>query len=234
MSPFLAGLALGLASSAHCVAMCGPLLLVIGRGLTRSRRTRLVQTLLHHAARTLAYVLLAALAGRAGESLAVRGFGRGLAIVAGAGLLTAAAGSLPFRAGDRLGAALSSRVVRMGTPVLRWAQARPFAGPLVTGVLNGVLPCGMVYGALTAAGATASTTTAMMLMAGFGLGTAGVLTAVATGAVSVPQSFRSRLRPIAPIVMALAALILIIRGVAPSHQHAQAPAAGHRSHQTMS
>jgi len=220
MSALLAGLALGLASSAHCVAMCGPLVLAAGRGMGRSRAARLLHPVLYHAGRTLTYALLAAVAGAAGEALAVRGLGRALAVVAGMGLLIAAAGSLRVTGVERLTGGIAVRVVTLGTPILRWARTRPIAGPLAAGVLNGLVPCGMVYGALTTAAATGSASAAMVLMAGFGAGTAAILIVISAGAASLPRHVRTRLRPVAPLVMAAAAVVLIVRGVAPAQRHA--------------
>jgi sulfite exporter TauE/SafE len=229
MSALLAGLALGFASSAHCVAMCGPLVLAAGRTAGPSSAARVLQPLLYHTGRTVTYALLAGIVGLAGETLVMHGLGRTLAVAAGTGLLIAAAGSLRGTGIDRLTGGLASRVVVLGTPMLRWARTRRVAGPLAAGVLNGLLPCGMVYGALTTAAATGSAGAAMLLMTGFGVGTAAVLIAMSAGAASMPPTVRARLRPVAPVVLAVAAVILITRGVAAPHPHSTTPpsAAGH-------
>ena len=225
MTAFVAGAALGLASSAHCVVMCGPLLATVARlHSSPSRAASLAQSLLHHAGRTAVYVLLSLPAGVAGESLAVRGFGRATAIAAGVLLLLAAAGS--FRSVGRLTAAISALAVGATAPLLRWSRARPVAGPLATGALNGLLPCGLVYGALTTAAASGSATGAMLLMTGFGAGTAAVLIALSAGVVALPAA--RRLRPLAPLALAAAAVLLLARGAAPLHDHrAPAPSVHH-------
>jgi sulfite exporter TauE/SafE len=231
MMSFLAGLALGFASSAHCAAMCGPLVVAAGRVFARrSRASDLAQHLLHHAARILVYALLAVPAGLAGETMAMRGFGRVMAIAAGVLLLGAAAGSLRVRGFGRLSSALSTAVARAASPALRWSRLHPFAGPVLTGALNGLLPCGLVYGALTVAAATGRGVDAVILMTGFGLGTSAVLLAISSGVTAVPASLRVRLRPLAPVALAVTAAILIARGVVPAHQHAAAPL-HHHMHQ---
>ena len=232
MTPLLAGLALGLASSAHCAAMCGPLVLAAGRAVAvRSRTGHLGQLALHHAARILMYVVLAIPAGLAGETLALRGFGRTVAIAAGAVLLVAALGSLRLRAFGRAGAALSAIAARISTPVFRWSSRHAALGPLVLGAMNGILPCGLVYGALTTAAAAGSIGGSMLLMAGFGLGTGAILIAISTGAAVLTPEVRLRLRPLAPVVLAVTAAILIARGVLPAHQHDAAAPALHHMHE---
>lgn len=217
--PLLAGLALGLASSAHCAGMCGPLVLSVGRLAKPSRAPQVRFALLHHGARVCVYVLLALPAGLASEALALQGLGRAIAIAGGLALLLAAATSIRIRPIARLTSALSSIVTRRSGPVLRWAAGRPVAGPLATGALNGLLPCGLVYAALTTAAATGEVWAAAMVMAGFGLGTAPVLIALSAGAASVSASLRPLLRRAGPIVLVVTGLLLIARGVTGPHRH---------------
>ena len=227
----LSGLALGVASSTHCAVMCGPLVLTVGRRLGgRSRAAQLRYAVLHHAGRVAVYAALAVPAGLGGQALVLSGFGRALALVAGGLLLAAAASALRLPFVDRVTSRVSAGVARAFTPVLRWASTRPIAGPLAAGALNGLLPCGLVYAALTAAAAAGSVPAAMLLMAGFGAGTSAVLIAIAVGSASISASMRTKLRPIGPVVLAVTALILIARGSAQPHPHGTAapqPAAAH-------
>ena len=227
----LAGVALGAASSAHCAAMCGPLVLAIGRHLGgSSRASQMRYALLHHLGRILTYAVLAVPAGLGGEMLTVKGFGRALAIVSGLLLLVAAAAAVRLPGVDRVTARVSAIVGRAFAPVLSWATARPIAGPLATGALNGLLPCGMVYAALALAAASGSLAASITLMMGFGAGTAGVLVAMTMGAASISPSVRLRLRPIGPVVLAIAAAVLLVRGVTIPHAH---DAAAHHTHPTV-
>jgi sulfite exporter TauE/SafE len=221
--PLAAGVAFGLASSAHCAAMCGPLVLSIGRLAPSSRRAQLRFALLHHAGRAAVYVLLALPAGLVSETLALQGFGRAIAIGAGLVLLLAAATSIRVRSLDRLTSTVSSMVTGRFAPVTRWAAGRPLAGPLATGALHGLLPCGLVYAALTTAAATGDMASAAMIMAGFALGTAPVLIALTAGAASVSVSFRPLLRRAGPVVLIVAGLLLIARGVSGPHRHPAEP-----------
>ena len=98
MMPFVSGLALGIAASGHCMAMCGPLVLVLGGSLARTSRFNQAQTTaLYHAGRVLIYLLLALPAGVIGQTLTWSGFSRGVSIVAGLILLAGAAGAFHTR-----------------------------------------------------------------------------------------------------------------------------------------
>jgi len=224
MMALLGGLALGLASSAHCAAMCGPLVAAVGARLAApGRAAQIRHALLYHAGRTAIYVALALPAGVAGELLVVRGFGRALAICAGAALLVGAAAAARLAVVSRLTAPVSRAIVRASSSAVQWAARRPIAGPIATGAVNGMLPCGLVYAALATAGAAGSLRGAMLVMTGFGAGTAAILVVMALGIASVPAAMRLRLRPLGPLVLAITAVILLARGVAAPHRH---PAAG--------
>jgi sulfite exporter TauE/SafE len=232
IAALLTGLALGLASSAHCAAMCGPLVLAIGRLAAPSRQAQLRHACLHHAGRAIVYAMLALPAGAAGELLVVRGFGRALAIGSGVVMLLAAANAMHVKGLDRITSRASEAAARAFAPALRFAAGRPFAGPLVTGALNGLLPCGLVYVALAAAVASGRIAAAIGLMAGFAAGTSVVLIAMAMASATMSAAARRRLRPAGPIVLVLTAIVLIGRGVAPPRHHAggPAPAAVHVRH----
>jgi sulfite exporter TauE/SafE len=176
--------------------------------------------------------MLALPAGAAGELLVVRGFGRALAIGSGVVMLLAAANAMHVKGLDRITSRASEAAARAFAPALRFAAGRPFAGPLVTGALNGLLPCGLVYVALAAAVASGRIAAAIGLMAGFAAGTSVVLIAMAMASATMSAAARRRLRPAGPIVLVLTAIVLIGRGVAPPRHHAggPAPAAVHVRH----
>ncbi|MBK8948241.1 MAG: sulfite exporter TauE/SafE family protein [Flavobacteriales bacterium] len=85
---------------------------------------------------------------------------------------------------------------------------------LITGMLNGLLPCGMVYVAVAGALAQEGSLDGALFMAGFGLGTWPALFAVRSAGASFGARFRARLTRWAPAGYALMAALLLIRGLA--------------------
>jgi sulfite exporter TauE/SafE len=79
------------------------------------------------------------------------------------------------------------------------------------------VPCGLVYAAVTAAAAMGSAADALVLMIGFGLGTVPALVALSLSATWLPLGLRVRLRQLTPVVLALTAALLLVRGFAPAH-----------------
>ncbi|HXW06761.1 MAG TPA: sulfite exporter TauE/SafE family protein [Vicinamibacterales bacterium] len=218
-----AGAALGLAGSVHCLAMCGPLVVTFARAANRSRAVQLRHALTYHAGRVLVYAALGLVAGTAGAWLMATGLGRGLAVACGA-LLIAAGASRFELLGGRLARPWAAPVAAATAAAHRWSVSRPLSGPLVTGALNGLLPCGLTYAALTAAVAMGGQRPATLFMLGFGLGTVPALLAASLTASALPHAIRARLRRVAPVALAVLGALLIARGLVPQ-DHAKAGAA---------
>lgn len=228
MSMFLAGVALGLAASAHCAVMCGPLVLTIGRNLHRpSRAARLRHALLYHAGRIGIYLALAAAAGSAGAAIGSTAAGRVAAFVAALVLLDRALGFRHGRLPSAIVTGHRNLLGRVGAAAIGWAQAHRVAGPIAAGAVHGLVPCGLLYAALIASAATGSLAGGLALMTGFGLGTLPVLVAISVASKSVPMRFRGGLRALTPAALVLTAALLLVRAFTPmAHETgAHAPSA---------
>jgi sulfite exporter TauE/SafE len=81
------------------------------------------------------------------------------------------------------------------------------------GLLNGLLPCGMVYMALAGAIATGTVAGGAGFMALFGLGTLPAMWALAFFGSFAKQEFRTGARRLFPALMAIMAVLLILRGL---------------------
>lgn len=219
MTTLVTGLVLGVAGSGHCAGMCGPLAVTLTSGLRpASRGTRMRQLLLYHGGRILTYVALGVPAGLAGRAVSMAGYDRLLAVGAGTVLLLFAAGSVRPRLLGPAGRLAAAAAARACAAAHRWNRSHPIAGPVAAGAANGLVPCGLVYAAVTAAAAMGSAGEAALLMLGFGLGTVPALLAVSLAAVSFAPVLRMRLRQAGPILLVLAAALLIGRGLT-SHSH---------------
>ncbi|MEZ5320259.1 MAG: sulfite exporter TauE/SafE family protein [Vicinamibacterales bacterium] len=222
----LAGLALGAVGSAHCMAMCGPLVAV-------AQPREAAGAARYHLGRTLAYAGLGLVAGLTGGLVASAGFSRPLAIVAGLVLLGQAAVSagLLRRLGPHLGIArrLTAWIGRAGAWVRRHQRTLGAAGPVAMGALNGLLPCGLVYAALAAAVGLGRVADGTTFMIAFGVGTTPALALAAGSAGRLAARLPRAVRRAAPVALAIVAVLLIARGLrAPAgDSRAQAPAASH-------
>ncbi len=214
MTALVAGCLLGLSGSLHCAAMCGPLLVAIGQG-AGAGRARLPSIVAYHTARVSVYILLAVPAGLVGHAVSLVGFGRAAAVVSGLLLIAMAPG------------AVYSWVRRAELPwigLLAWVShaawrstpGRPIRRHLAAGVVNGLLPCGLVYPAAIAAAAMGSLWSALLFMVGFGCGTLPAMFAISWSAGALSLSLRAHLRWLTPAALVLTGVLLIARGLAPT------------------
>ena len=79
--------------------------------------------------------------------------------------------------------------------------------------LNGLLPCGMVYIAITSSFLTGSALNGSLFMAFFGLGTLPAMLAAVFFGSYLGQQFRLRLSKLVPVFMMVMALLLVLRGL---------------------
>ncbi|HEX7653452.1 MAG TPA: sulfite exporter TauE/SafE family protein [Verrucomicrobiae bacterium] len=206
---FVLAISLGLLGSLHCAAMCGPLLLALpvpAGGPARFITGRLIYQL----GRILTYTLLGILAGLAGKSIVLIGIQRWLSIGLGVAIL---------------GGFFLSRRLALATPVIRsvgWLkrvmgrqlQQRTLRSLFLLGILNGLLPCGLVYVALAGAVSRGTLTAAIGFMAAFGLGTLPTMLGISLSGKILSPAIRLKLRRVIPVSVCLLAGLLILRGMA--------------------
>lgn len=207
---------LGLLGSAHCLAMCGPLILAVSAPRHGNPARRLLQVGTYHAGRVAMYALLGVVVGIAGSALAVAGIGRLVAVVAGLCLLVAATGTAIARRWPSWTGPWISVAAHAAAAARVWQARHPVTGPFAAGLANGLLPCSMVYAALAVAVTASSIGQAAWTMAAFGAGTVPALAGLSAGAGHITPAWRRRLAGAAPAGLALVGLLLVARGLTPA------------------
>jgi sulfite exporter TauE/SafE len=81
------------------------------------------------------------------------------------------------------------------------------------GLLNGLLPCGLVYVAAAGATVTNGIASGALYMAAFGLGTMPMMFSISLSGKLIPMSLRLQLRKAIPVSVCLLATLLILRGM---------------------
>ena len=206
---FAIALMLGLLGSLHCAAMCGPLMLALPVPPGGPARF-VVGRVVYQLGRIATYCLLGILAGLVGKSLFVAGFQRWLSIALGLAVL---------------GGFLISKKVALSAPVVQFVaklklamsmqlRRRSFGSLALLGLLNGLLPCGLVYVALAGAVSHGSILSGIGFMAVFGLGTTPMMLGISLSGKFFPIGLRLRLRSAIPVGVCLLAGLLILRGMA--------------------
>lgn len=212
MDWILTGLTLGFVGSIHCVGMCGPLALMLP-GKDAARWRFLAERLLYNLGRTVTYTALGVVFGALGLVVALAGYQRWLSMVVGVVLLLAAFVPWMQRYLGRLEQLTAGTLKR----VVQWIQhlyrRGGSASMLAIGVLNGLLPCGLVYAAVATAVTAGTVAGSAVFMASFGLGTIPAMFAVALAGGLLSVTWRTRLRRLIPVALAVLGILLILRGL---------------------
>jgi len=200
---------LGLAGSLHCAAMCGPLALALPTA-GRTGLSFLLGRFAYNVGRLVTYCALGVFFGFAGRTLALAGIQRWVSIALGLALLAGLFASRRLA----LWRPVTQLVEQLKRAMACLLRRRSLAALALLGLLNGLLPCGLVYVACAGATATGSISSGMAYMAAFGLGTAPLMLALGVSGRLLPLPVRLRLRIAIPVSVFLLAMLLILRGMA--------------------
>src|SRR5690554_1021181 len=200
---------MGFFGSLHCVAMCGPLVLALPAS-GRSAGMIIFNRVIYQVGRILTYGLLGLLLGFIGNSIAVKGWQQAISLITGTFLV----GMGLFNLFSNQFPGIIRTQQKFMQPVIRkmgyWLY-RP-VGSLMAGVLNGLLPCGMVYMALAAALNADSVLGGGSFMVLFGLGTFPMMIAVSLLGSVVKSRIKINLNKWLPAMLLIMGLWFLLRG----------------------
>ena len=207
-----AGFLFGLLGSFHCVGMCGAIALALpGAGGPRGRYV--AGRVLYNLGRVTTYALLGAGAGVLGQGLQLAGWQQSLSLLSGGLILLLVV--TPERYLGRAAGFLDLDVVlaKVKSRLAYFYQQPSLSALYTTGLLNGLLPCGLVYLALAGALSAPGVAGAAAYMALFGLGTLPLMLALSLSGQLVPLRWRGRLRQAVPVLAMVLAGLFIVRGL---------------------
>jgi sulfite exporter TauE/SafE len=198
---------MGITGSLHCAGMCGPIMLVMPFRMLDGYK-KWLGLFLYHSGRISVYALMGWLLysfksffDPHWQQYVSIGFGALLMII---GLISFAGNTSMLR-----------------LPWATWVQhrlARVMAKPgmhmlLATGALNGLLPCGLVYMALSLSIAAPTAGMAITSMYAFGMGTVPMLLAITLLGSRIPAPAQQRVKKMVPVVLFVFAGLFMVRGM---------------------
>lgn len=201
---------LGFLGSLHCVGMCGPLAIVIHQQAGRHSNHSIVSAGLYHLGRITTYILLGLVIGLLSMALwGVLQFY--LSLIAGVILILAAFSFLPWE--KQIWKLPGLRQLGEWIPKAygRFLQSPSRLAPLAGGMVNGLLPCGLVYLALSTALATGDIQLGAAIMFYFGLGTIPALAATQFAGWKIKGRFVLVRKYVLPPFLILTGVFLILR-----------------------
>jgi len=211
ISFYISALLIGIGGSLHCVGMCGPLMMSTWM-MDESKNLQLKNWIVYHAGRLSVYMVWGIVFGTIGSSIRWFGWQQNIAISLGIGMLLMLVLTKLIPSFDTL---LSKNPISqyLRKHLAPWIYKNNSSSSLAAGVLNGILPCGLVYVALAGATAVQDIWKGGLFMLTFGIGTLPALTVVALFSKRIPFNWRIKLEKAYPILIGLMAIMLIVRGL---------------------
>lgn len=192
--------------------MCGPIAFSLGIN-PKNKFGFTSKNLTYQLGRVTTYSSLGALLGVVGYGVSFAGLQNPLSIIAGVLMILMAL--LPKNLGsDKLGyKPFSKLMMKLKMNLGKFMQKKNYTSLYATGLLNGLLPCGAVYAALTGSLAMGSVTGGAVFMFFFGLGTIPLMfVAVMMGNVITVQT-RQKILKFLPFFMVALGILFILRGL---------------------
>ena len=204
----IAALSMGFFGSLHCAGMCGPIMLILPFRFLKGWR-KIAAIKLYHFGRISVYAAMGFVL-HSFRHLFQPQWQRYISVGLGSLLLVVAV--LSFTSGNN---------IQLRLPWLNFVKrqssrfiGRPDLGALtIAGMLNGLLPCGLVYMALSLAATAPSGGSAVLVMYAFGLGTVPMLLAVTLLKGRLRFLQQASLRSAVPVIMLFFGGLFILRGM---------------------
>jgi sulfite exporter TauE/SafE len=192
--------------------MCGPIAFSLGLNSSNTLDFT-TRNLTYQFGRVTTYTLMGAILGILGLGASFAGIQQPLSI--GVGIMMICMAILPKNLGsDSFGfKPFSQLMLKIKMGLGKYLRQKKYSSLYITGILNGLLPCGAVYAALTGSIAMGSIQGGAFFMSLFGLGTIPLMytTVLMGNAISVQT--REKILKFLPYVMIILGILFILRGL---------------------
>lgn len=211
MEILITALLLGLMGSFHCAGMCGPIAIALPLyGNTTLQKVS--GSVLYNMGRTITYGIMGAVFGLIGQGFEMLGFQRIVSVAMGAIMILAVIFPSVITE-SRFGGGITPLVEKLKTKLGKLFAVKSFGSLLLIGLLNGLLPCGLVYMALAGSIGTGDAVTGAIYMLLFGIGTMPMLLTINLSGGFISTSLRHRINKLIPALIVIVGVLFILRGL---------------------
>lgn len=205
----LAGLGIGLLGSFHCIGMCGPIALslpVYGK----SQLEKIFLIVLYNLGRASTYACFGLLFGYIGTQFSVFGYQQIFSIIVGVLILFSVFFGRMFVARFSFFQSFLHKIKYTLAKLLQ-SEKQVYSYYFI-GILNGLLPCGLVYIAIASAMVLGNVFASAAFMFMFGLGTFPLMMSIMVFGKFISVSTRKKIQKLIPVFVVFTGCILILRG----------------------
>ena len=167
----------GLISSLHCIGMCGPIALMIPVDRTNPAK-KVTQIITYHIGRLSAYATIGFIFCLVGKGFFLAGIQQRLSIFIGIAMIITIVTPERVLANYNFSKPIYRLISKIKSSLGKQFKNKSYQSLFTIGLLNGFLPCGMVYVALFGAIAMQSVPFGVLYMLLFGIGTIPMMSSV--------------------------------------------------------
>ena len=202
----------GLISSLHCIGMCGPIAMMLPVDRTNPAK-KTTQIITYHLGRLTAYASIGFVFGMFGQGLFIAGIQQQLSIFIGIAMILIVLIPEKNFANYNFSKPIFKLISKVKTTLGSQFKNKSYKSLFTIGLLNGFLPCGMVYVALFGAIAMQSISFGVLYMALFGLGTVPLMSSVVYLNSFLTLPIRNKIQKIIPYAAVCIGILFILRGL---------------------
>jgi len=203
---------LGIISSLHCVGMCGPIAMMLPID-HKNETKKATQIITYQLGRLSAYASIGLIFGLLGRGLFIAGIQQNISIFIGIAMISVALVPEKIFAKYNFSKPVYKIISKVKSSLGNQFKNKSYQSIFTIGLLNGFLPCGMVYTALFGAIAMQSAGFGILYMLLFGLGTVPLMTIVVYINSVIKLPFRTKIQKIIPYVAVIIGALFILRGL---------------------
>ncbi len=208
----LTALTIGLIGSLHCAGMCGPI--AIALPLSQENWLKKINGgLLYNFGRILTYGVLGALFGLLGRGIKLAGLQQWASITIGVVMIISVLFPVLFRQKIKIDSLFTGYGARLTGSFRKLFREHSMRSLFLIGLLNGLLPCGLVYVAIAGAINTNDVRMGVAFMMVFGLGTSPMLLGISVAGNMISLGLKKRVNKIIPVFIVILGLLFILRGM---------------------
>lgn len=202
----------GLISSLHCIGMCGPIALMIPVDRTNPAK-KTTQIITYHLGRLTAYASIGLVFGLVGKGFFLAGIQQRLSVFIGVAMIITILTPERVLANYNFSKPVYRLISKIKSSLGKQFKNKSYQSLFSIGLLNGFLPCGMVYVALFGAIAMQNVPFGILYMLLFGIGTIPMMSSVTYLNSIMTVSFRNKIQKAIPYVGVVIGILFILRGL---------------------
>ncbi|WP_035648537.1 sulfite exporter TauE/SafE family protein [Flavobacterium sp. ASV13] len=203
---------LGLISSLHCVGMCGPIAVMLPVD-HQNEAKKVTQIITYHLGRLTAYASIGLIFGLLGRGFFMAGIQQKISILIGLAMIAVVLIPEKTFVKYNFSKPVYKVISKIKSSLGSQFKKKSYKSLFVIGLLNGFLPCGMVYVALFGAIAMQSASLGILYMLLYGLGTIPLMTIVVYIHSLLKLPFRNKIQKAIPYVAVFIGVLFILRGL---------------------